>query len=66
MISASDKPSVLFGYTAFPLIHWLSEFPAEHKKEYADFFKEVHEFTANVLLFLIVITRWRPSVTPLF
>ena len=55
MISASDKPSVLFGWTAFPLIHWLSELPAEQKKEYAHFFKGVHEFTANVLLLLIVI-----------
>ena len=55
MISASDKPSVLFGYTAFPLIQWLSELPAEQKKEYAHLFKDVHEFTANVLLFLIVI-----------
>jgi polyisoprenoid-binding protein YceI len=35
-----------------PLAKW---FPAEQKKEYAHFFKEVHEFTANVLLFLIVI-----------
>lgn len=37
------------------MIHRLSEFAAEQKKEYAHFFKEVHEFTANVLLFLIVI-----------
>ncbi len=55
MISASDKPSVLFGYTAFPLIPWLSELPLDQKKAYGELFKGVHEFTANVLLFLIVI-----------
>ena len=55
MISASDKPSVLFGYTAFPLIPWLSELPPDQKKVTAEIFESVHEFTANVLLFLIVI-----------
>ena len=55
MISASDKPSVLFGTTAFPLIPWLSELRPDEKKTYADIFKGIHEFTANVLLFLIVI-----------
>ncbi len=55
MISASDKPSVLFGYTAFPLIPWLSDLPPDQKKDTAEIFKSIHEFTANVLLFLIVI-----------
>ena len=55
MVSASDKPSVLFGYTAFPLIPWLSELRPDEKKTYAEIFKGIHEFTANVLLFLIVI-----------
>lgn len=55
MISASDKPSVLFAYTAFPLIPWLSELPLDQKKAYGEIFKGIHEFTANVLLFLIVI-----------
>ena len=55
MITASDKPSVLFGYTAFPLIPWLSELPLDQKKAYGEIFKGIHEFTANVLLFLIVI-----------
>jgi len=55
MISASDKPSVLFGTTAFPLIPWLSQLQPDQKKATADIFKTIHEFTANVLLFLIVI-----------
>ncbi len=55
MISASDKPSVLFGYTAFPLIPWLSELPLDQKKVSSEIFKGIHEFTANVLLFLIAI-----------
>ena len=55
MISASHKPSVLFGYTAFPLIPWLSGLPLDQKKVSSEFFKGIHEFTANVLLFLIVI-----------
>ena len=55
MISASDKPSVLFGYTAFPLIPGLSNLPLDQKRAYGEIFKSVHEFTANVLLFLIVI-----------
>ena len=55
MISASDKPSVLFGYTAFPLIPWFSDLTPGQKKIYAGLFKEIHEFTANVLLFLIAI-----------
>ena len=55
MISASDKPSVLFGYKAFPLISWLSELPPDQKEVIADIFKSIHEFTANVLLFLIGI-----------
>ena len=55
MISASDKPSVLFGYTAFPLIPWLSELPLDQKKATSEIFKGIHEFTANVLLLLIVV-----------
>ncbi len=55
MISTSDKPSVLFGYTAFPLIQWLSELPAGEKKAASEIFKSIHEFTANALLFLIAV-----------
>ena len=55
MISASDKPSVLFGTTAFPLIPWLSHLPPDQKKTLSEIFKSIHEFTANVLLFLIII-----------
>ncbi len=55
MISSSDKPSVLFQYTAFPLIPWLSELPADEKKSYAHLFENVHGFLANVLLGLIAI-----------
>ena len=55
MISASDKPSVLFGTTAFPLIPWLSDLPPDQKKTLSEIFKSIHEFTANVLLFLIII-----------
>lgn len=55
MISASDKPSVLFGATAFPLIPWLSDLPPDQKKTLSEIFKSIHEFTANVLLFLIII-----------
>ena len=55
MISASDKPSVLFGYTTFPLIPWLNELPPDQRKTTTEIFKGIHEFTANVLLLFIVI-----------
>ncbi len=40
MISASDKPSVLFGTTAFPLIPWLSVLQPDQKKVTAEIFKK--------------------------
>jgi cytochrome b561/polyisoprenoid-binding protein YceI len=53
MISASDKPSVLFQYTRFPLLPWISGLPVEDKKAYARIFEDVHGVLANVLLVLI-------------
>jgi cytochrome b561/polyisoprenoid-binding protein YceI len=55
MISSSDKPSVLFQYTAFPMIPWLSQLPADDKKVYAEFFHSAHGVISYVLLTLIAI-----------
>ncbi len=55
MISSSDKPSVLFQSTAFPLIPWLSELAPAEKKSYAELFKGIHGFTANALIFLVAV-----------
>ncbi len=55
MISSSDKPSVLFNYTAFPLIPWLAGLAPGEKKTYAKLFLSVHETAANVLLVLIAV-----------
>ncbi len=55
MISVSDKPSVLFQYTRFPLLPWLNALPAEQKKSYLDLFHEAHEALGYVLLALIAI-----------
>jgi cytochrome b561/polyisoprenoid-binding protein YceI len=55
MISVSDKPSVLFQYTRFPLVPWLSDLPAAQKKDYLDFFKEAHELLGYVLLTLLAV-----------
>lgn len=55
MISASDKPSVLFQYTAFPMIPWLQGLPAEQKKVYEAMFRVAHGFISNVLLVLIAV-----------
>jgi cytochrome b561 len=53
MISASGRPSLLFGYTAFPLLPWLSDLPGGVKKNYHDIFEGAHGVLANVLLFFI-------------
>jgi cytochrome b561/polyisoprenoid-binding protein YceI len=53
MISASDKPSVLFQYTRFPLLPWISGLPVEDKRAFAEFFENAHGVLANVLLVLI-------------
>jgi cytochrome b561/polyisoprenoid-binding protein YceI len=55
MISSSDKPSVLYQYTAFPLISWLSNLPAAEKKGYEVLFINIHAIVAYVLLVLIGI-----------
>jgi cytochrome b561/polyisoprenoid-binding protein YceI len=55
MISVSDKPSILFQYTRFPLLPWLSELPAVQKKDCLEFFEEVHEVLGYALLTLIAI-----------
>jgi cytochrome b561/polyisoprenoid-binding protein YceI len=55
MISVADKPSVLFQYTRFPLLPWLSDLPAAQKKEYLGFFEEAHEFLGYVLLVLLAL-----------
>jgi cytochrome b561/polyisoprenoid-binding protein YceI len=53
MISASDKPSVFFNATPFPLLPWLGGLAPAEKKSFALLFKEVHEVSAYVLLVLI-------------
>lgn len=55
MISSSNKPSVFFNAAPFPLIPWLASLAPEEKKQYAKVFAEVHEITANVLLFLVAV-----------
>ncbi len=53
MISASDKPSVLFQLTRFPLLPWLSDLPAGDKKAYHEFFEGTHVLLGYVLLVLV-------------
>ncbi len=53
LISASDKPSVLFQYTRFPLLPWLSELPAVDKKAYVEVFEKAHGLLGYMLLALI-------------
>jgi polyisoprenoid-binding protein YceI len=55
MISTSDRPSVLYQYTAFPLLPWLSDLPVENKKAWEKTFEGAHEFLGNVLLVLLAI-----------
>ncbi len=55
MISASDKPSVLFQSFPFPMIPWLHSLSAEDKKAYAHLFGEAHEFLGYLLLMFIAI-----------
>ena len=45
MISASDKPSVLFQLTRFPLLPWLSDLPAGDRKAYHEFFEGTTPFS---------------------
>ena len=53
MISVSDKPSILFQYTRFPALPWLSDLPAAQKKDYLDFFEKAHWFLGYALLVLL-------------
>ncbi len=53
LISTSTRPSLFFGYTAIPVIPWLSDLPAEAKMGYHQIFEGAHSLLANVLLFLI-------------
>src|SRR5262249_22259802 len=55
MISVSDKPSILFQYTRFPLLPWLIDLPAAQKKDYLEFFEEAHELLGYALLALIAV-----------
>ena len=53
MISASDKPSVLFQLTSFPKLPWLSDLPAGDKKAYKEFFESAHAILGYAVLVLI-------------
>lgn len=53
MISASDKPSVLYQFTPFPRIPLLADLPPDQKKSYEHAFEAIHEFTGYVLLSFI-------------
>jgi len=55
MISASDKPSVLFQFTAFPLLPWIGDLPPDQKKYLAAIFRETHVLLSYTLLALVVI-----------
>ncbi len=49
MISASDKPSVLFQLTPFPLLPWLHDLPAADRKTYHEIFEQLHLVLTFVL-----------------
>ena len=53
LISVSNKPSVLFQLTRFPLLPWLSDLPAGEKKAYGELFETAHGFLSYLLLALI-------------
>ncbi len=53
LISTSDKPSILFGFTDIPRLPWLSELPAVDKKSYHEMFEGAHEVLAYALLALL-------------
>ncbi len=53
MISVSDKPSVLFQYTRFPLLPVLRDLPVAQKKEYLGVFEQIHGVMGYLLLALI-------------
>jgi cytochrome b561/polyisoprenoid-binding protein YceI len=55
MISVSDKPSILFQYTRFPLLPWLSDLPTAEKKGYLEFFEGAHGFLGYALLALVAL-----------
>ena len=54
LISASDKPSVLFQMTSIPKLPWLSSLPPADMKAYHHLLEGVHGFLGWVLLVLIV------------
>ncbi len=53
LISTSDKPSILFGFTDIPRLPWLSDLPAGDKKSYHEMFEGAHEVLAYALLVLL-------------
>lgn len=53
MISASDKPSLLFQLSSFPKLPWLSDLPAADKKAYHEIFEGAHTILGYVLLVLL-------------
>jgi cytochrome b561/polyisoprenoid-binding protein YceI len=53
LISVSNKPSILFQVTPIPLLPWLSELPADQKKEYVKVFEQAHAVLGYALLVLI-------------
>ena len=55
LISASDKPSVLFQMTSIPKLPWLSSLPPADMKAYHHLFEGVHGFLGWALLALIVL-----------
>ncbi|MGO9472652.1 MAG: YceI family protein [Rhodomicrobium sp.] len=54
-ISVSNRPSVLFQLTPFPLLPWLSDLPAAGKKAYKDIFESAHTILGYTLLVLIAL-----------
>ena len=55
LISASDKPSVLFQMTSIPKLPWLSSLAPADMKAYHHLLEGVHGFLGWVLLVLIVV-----------
>ena len=53
VISTSDKPSLLFGFTDIPRLPWLSDLSAADRKSYHEMFEGAHEVLAYALLVLL-------------
>jgi cytochrome b561/polyisoprenoid-binding protein YceI len=54
-ISTSDKPSVLFQVTPFPLLPWLHDLPSGDRKFYHEIFEDAHGALGWVVVALLAL-----------